>query len=714
MSIPKHSQEINENRQAVAPYNFVPLPDSVRLLKKELPSHDTYHEKLLTGKFTCTLTNATPIYVRAAQTTEEYQKEQPSPEPFYYEQDKKYLIPGSSIRGMLRTLVEVVSQARIAPVTEKRIFYRSVERSSMGEDYRDKVKDNIRAGFFHRDNTGAWIKPTVAVRIERNEISSGSLYQNEDQTSASPTHVPKNSIQHKPVFVRLNENSKNNPARFFDAKEFSFTQAKSNELDEAVLVITGDMQGKRKEFAFLRKDSAEKIPLKDELITEFEDRDQITPYQEFAFPKEDGRRADGYLKDGEPIFYLVGENENDVIGFGRAYMFRIAYAASPKEMLPNELTDNIEKYDLAEAIFGYVPQDKEGKSAIAGRVSVSDAFMQGDAKEALLPETYLKILSSPKPSAFQQYLTQKYPNEATSLFHYNTSTKLTTLRGHKFYWHKGAINESDYKADEKTVQEFKKQLSPPVKPIKEGQTFRFEINFENLRPEELGALLWVLDKAKDDDYRLKLGMGKPYGLGSIKIEYKLEFDDRRNRYKELFSGPKWATSSFEDENKAKDARASYSFWLTKEFDASFESIDVQERIQELLMMLSWKGVLPKEKTRYQELDEFKNRPVLPSPQKVFGEWLKQATPKTYVPADVSPDELKPGDAILASVYYKDKGDVYLECEHHGEEDLCVVRKKDRKTNDYSLDMEGLEVLLRVLKIFDTDGTWLIECETIKQ
>ena len=203
--------------------------------------------------------------------------------------------------------------------------------------------------------------------------------------------------------------------------------------------------------------------------------------------------------------------------------------------------------------------------------------MQGDEKEALLPETYLKVLSSPKPSAFQQYLTQKYPNEATSLFHYNTSKKLTTLRGHKFYWHKGAIDESDYKASEDTIRDFKSQLPHPVKPIKEGQTFKFEINFENLRSEELGALLWVLDKAQDDNYRLKLGMGKPYGLGSVKIDYGLELDNRLKRYEKLFSEQKWALHLSENLEENNNARSAFSFWLHSSSHSKLSGVPLSGR-----------------------------------------------------------------------------------------------------------------------------------------
>lgn len=74
-------------------------------------------------------------------------------------------------------------------------------------------------------------------------------------------------------------------------------------------------------------------------------------------------------------------------------------------------------------------------------------------------------------------------------------------------------------------------------------TFLFQIQFENLSNEELGALLWVLDVAKDTGYRLKLGMGKPYGLGAIKITSTLHLQDHIQRYQGLLKDSRWLAPS---------------------------------------------------------------------------------------------------------------------------------------------------------------------------
>ena len=272
MAIPLHANQMEQERKAFAPYNFVPLPNTIRFVENP-PSQGYYDEKLLSGKVSCVLTNSTPIYVRAAQTLEEYKEEKVSSEPFYYgvsdNQEDKLLIPGSSIRGMLRTLVEVVSYSRITPISDKQLFYRSVENTSMGEVYRDRMKDKVRAGFFHRDQSEAWIIPTIAARVERKDIRKEfgviDIYEEFDEThtpikASSTKRIPKKILQHQVVYIQIDENAYNEPERFYTVLEFSRKQAEG--LEKAVLVITGDMKVRpakdgtkkeKKEFVFLEQ-----------------------------------------------------------------------------------------------------------------------------------------------------------------------------------------------------------------------------------------------------------------------------------------------------------------------------------------------------------------------------------------------------------------------------------------------------------------------------
>ena len=56
----------NENHEALAPYNFIPLPEKVITLSvKDLPHQGVYEEGRRTGHIDRELTTASPVYVRA-------------------------------------------------------------------------------------------------------------------------------------------------------------------------------------------------------------------------------------------------------------------------------------------------------------------------------------------------------------------------------------------------------------------------------------------------------------------------------------------------------------------------------------------------------------------------------------------------------------------------------------------------------------------------
>jgi hypothetical protein len=72
------------------------------------------------------------------------------------------------------------------------------------------------------------------------------------------------------------------------------------------------------------------------------------------------------------------------------------------------------------------------------------------------------------------------------------------------------------------------------RPVKEGSKFVFELEFENLHPLELGAVLWSLELGQDMHHRV--GYGKPLGLGSVKLRItRLEILDTVERYQSLAS-----------------------------------------------------------------------------------------------------------------------------------------------------------------------------------
>ncbi|NCJ07356.1 hypothetical protein GS597_12725 [Synechococcales cyanobacterium C] len=154
---PKHIACVTESRQALAPYNFVELPDQV-VQAQPIPDGDRYHPDRHTGKIECILTTESPIYTRCGWSQEDFAQygdkafhelpneiQQKRANFFINPVTQQPIIPGSSLRGMLRTLVEIVSFSKIDEVADSQLIYRAVgDTTSLGERYRERLLKNLR------------------------------------------------------------------------------------------------------------------------------------------------------------------------------------------------------------------------------------------------------------------------------------------------------------------------------------------------------------------------------------------------------------------------------------------------------------------------------------------------------------------------------------------------------------------------------------------
>src|SRR5690606_29120848 len=82
-----------------------------------------------------------------------------------------------------------------------------------------------------------------------------------------------------------------------------------------------------------------------------------------------------------------------------------------------------------------------------------------------------------------------------------------------------------------------------IRPVKAGVTFAGRIHFENLTELELGALLHALELSEGCCHRI--GMGKPLGLGSVRISVRLKTVDRAARYRA------WQSTSAEEVDRSR-------------------------------------------------------------------------------------------------------------------------------------------------------------------
>jgi CRISPR-associated protein (TIGR03986 family) len=647
---------------ARAPYNFVPLPDKMVIAQPPL-SHDKYHEEGLTGWIDCELETCSPTYIRGLMTELQYKtsgKKKPDAlmveeklerAPFFATGDERiegYLtpvIPGSSLRGMIRALVEIAGYGRMRWVGAEPTFtFRAVAAARDDplrqpyEEIMGRYGSKVRAGYLVRLDSDWYIHPAKHPQDPDMKFSERNSYlkikERQIKANAIPGYVRFNSPRYRPGYYEVSfeaESRRGKRGRYTVVSQIGTPDAGYRY--RGYLVCSGNMletnlerDSPRKSHALVLAPDEKARPVKiaQQVIDDYVAG--LTPFQ-----KENlwaGER--GCLKEGAPVFYVADGNE--VVAFGHSPNFRVParvpgadHASNPRDFVPDDLVQSA-KPDLADAIFGWVEEEEvnlEGQRA--GRVFFQDAHFvaaQGDvwfSPEAITPHT----LSGPKATTFQHYLVQDAdqkhdPDQKSQLAHYGTSPDQTQIRGHKMYWHKG--DQPDIEAGATELQH-ENQLTR-ILPLAAGVRFKFRVRFENLRREELGALLWTLRLPEEAEkvYRHKIGMGKPLGMGAVSIDPELYLTPRSTRYTHLFDGDGWDEAA--EVETIQSYLESFERFVLKQLGEHAAHLADVERIRMLLTMLEWRESDPDwlEATRYMEIEhgldkvnEYKERPVLPDP-----------------------------------------------------------------------------------------------------
>lgn len=150
------------------------------------------------------------------------------------------------------------------------------------------------------------------------------------------------------------------------------------------------------------------------------------------------------------------------------------------------------------------------RTVFAGNVTVEDAKAQPGYNTQRFT---LAVLSTPKP-------------RHTAFYSKEPDGDKPPMRGRKFYYHhrQGPQLRAERDGQNKTVE-----------AVLPGAVFTFEVEYINLTDEDLNLLLFALVLWEDTCH--KLGMGKPIGLGSAKIDItSLTAWDAQARYRRIDSG----------------------------------------------------------------------------------------------------------------------------------------------------------------------------------
>lgn len=708
----EHGRPLGD-RVATAPYNFVRLPQQVLPATALLPDgvtpwecHDRYVPDLHTGYVDLDITTLTPLFVGPAtlSRTGSGWAEPAAGEvlrSFRLTPDGPPVIPGSSINGLLDTMIRILSYSRPnlfedwdptlwmrqpATTKENPATQRRGRRYAQLRNGGSKPTEVSRTSGFLRqekiDGQTRWyIEPLDTHAIDQVDKDRDTFFVRfpvhapykvrhpliTDLVPGTKWHDPDKDIEYNPqqnagwvrrevvfltcdlltkvdkLFHRVNvvvsiANADKEGRAKIDRDRLHLKDAAGgrrarpgwltdavppgNEILEVirigivrrgVLVLTGTTGNFRhNEYIFPHPtDNAPKIRLEidDELFKAIDSADQITAWQEKAFPEK------GRLTCDDPVWYETDPDDpTQVASFGRAGGYRMPYTKKLSDLLPEGLQRMTDPLDVCQGLFGDVIET----TAIRRRISAGHAVLVDPPSRLAASELDpIRIgLLAPNRQSYALYLTQPRPNRVDAVrdFDGDANGQVAEPRGFKLYLHRQG--DEDPPALPRSGDSLKEWESDIV-PLRPGLVFRCRVRFANLSQAEVGLLLRAVLLANEPGAgpdnpvsAHKLGRGRPCGLGGVHLEPTLHLLYPSARYTGDTDGfarvddliPYLAAW---DEIAVRHAQASREKLLT---GTGWQRV---ARLRELALATSWRGRLSSGSLAQMEVKTFAEDRVLP-------------------------------------------------------------------------------------------------------
>jgi CRISPR-associated protein (TIGR03986 family) len=551
-----------------APFQFARIPRAVWFPEwGPLVSHDVPFADGYSGTIEIEIEAMTPLLIggerRGATATKEGEV-WPVQLP-----DGTYAIPGSSLQGMIRNILEIACFGKLGPWVEKRRFgIRDISGSATGtaaygsrmtELVGNVIHNKVQAGWLVRASTGQEIIPCEHARIHIDDIVALS------GTAAPAADILRNCLRSRndakkryqayfscgtnpslDVFVAVDPVADHAQS---DGHQNRHARCSSGGVTPGTLVITGKPQTgvsdgqKKRDFIFHNPDRlsaqasgpASTLPISSDVWRDFESIHEAQPGRKIN-PNWECWKSDFESNLAVPVFYLVDPDDTQkVTTFGTAFMFKVAHENDTHDMLKNSSEDHFSEYnsdiegsgrfDLSSLIFGAIEGQKKRwfKNSLKRRASFETAV-------AIRPENPIAtregptVLLGPKPSYFPIYVRQPFSGDKLPATPADHRGKATTpyavyhgsqeLAGTKIWPVHGAVQIPAPTDPNKAVQGHLNALNA-------GTVFKSKLHVHNLRKAEVGALIWALtfgeQNSGNDNFWHRIGIGKPFQWGAIKI-----------------------------------------------------------------------------------------------------------------------------------------------------------------------------------------------------
>ena len=594
---------ISENRklnlvEEYYPYNFVSLGDENKAERHSIEKGN------FSGKIKCSLKNLTPLFIggnedKERTLVEEVEECHKTKDGEEYYKVTKYIIPASTIKGELRNIIEVLTRSCIKNVEDERLTYRA-DAFNLKEKRFGIIK-TLPNG----KNDGI-IEGADVIRIERKLaiIKAKTLKK----------IAGKNNVKDSEGFyeIYVNKNEVDN----YKADSESYKYDKKIDKEKYYGILTDKIVGCMEksilwigtEFPRKGKPSYAKILVPNKEIYKFsaEEYDDLKTLIEERNNSKKPLYVDKIKEDNGVVFkkddtiIFKADEDNKVINLAFSEIPRLRYKCSPLDLIPPKFRPctNKEKLCFACRLFGTIGDNSKNKEnnddsksesfAISSRVFITDAVSldaRNESKEKLLDR--LKSLGEPHPTLLRFYL--KYGD-------YNEEGY--KIRGRKFYWHhtnkiNAGKNWEKYRNSIETKNH--DNTNSKIYLLQPLQEFEFEINFKDLKREELGILLYSLEIEEGKSLH-KLGKAKAYGFGSCEIKIDKCLIETENKY-----------VSFDKNDSFKEySKEEYTTQFIEEAKKEYLiDSDEREEIKELKYILNRNNILnfSNEKSSFPEIEK---------------------------------------------------------------------------------------------------------------
>lgn len=504
--------------QVHAPYHFVPLsqwvysPDWAHQVSHDHPLQDG-----VDGIIEFDLTNLTPLLVGAgSDRTNEHQ-----PTDVHWARDPQGnpIIPGSSLKGMLRNVLEIASFAKFSETDDPQFSFRDI--SNADTPYSKTLQESeLQTGWLkYSTENKAWrftpCQHTVLFSddIERftkikipNDSHLGALEKYQTFQKNWSAHTLPFSLSERTL-----QGTKGKPVTVACAK-----LERTAELDGYPVFVgyrpgTKEYQNKRLNFHYLfycadnesqRWDSKEDTLRISRMFAAH--NEQLVNYLKHS----------AYPSMGIPLFVRKHKQTGKILAMGLAKMPRMPYEKSVGDLLfqQQKALNSTSIFDLPGLMFGTL--SLSGFS-LKSRVAIGDALCRENKGTATSTPV---ILGQPRASYLNAYLEQSQQQDQVSeLKGYTTGSKIA---GWKRYPAQNAFNAHlPVDPQNNTNVQSRLELMQP------GSRFTGRIVFYNLKPVELGALLWAITPTRNEHdiahFCHGLGHGKSLGAGAVQLTARL-------------------------------------------------------------------------------------------------------------------------------------------------------------------------------------------------